>query len=127
MTHHPPRFNLKQLLAGGAALLSLGLFFDLGGLPSLGRKKAEVCQQILQSQAKLSKQQLAKLLTVPEGDSKNKIRQIAKEPYCQLSSLQIRTGAPAEREVYPLAFDPQTQLVILYEGEQYAGYRFMVR
>ncbi|NJK53825.1 MAG: hypothetical protein HC936_15375, partial [Leptolyngbyaceae cyanobacterium SU_3_3] len=104
MTHHSPRFNLKQLLAGGAALLSLGLFFDLGGLPSLGRKKeAEACQQILQSQAKLSKQQLARLLTVPEGDSKNKIRQIAKEPYCQLSSLQIRTGAPAEREVYPLA------------------------
>ncbi|KAM3090347.1 hypothetical protein ACKFKG_29975 [Phormidesmis sp. 146-35] len=128
MPRQSRRFNLKQLLAGGAALLAIGLFFDLGSLPSFGSKKlVEACQETVQSQAKLSRQQLARLLTVPEGESRSKIREIAKEPYCKLSSLQIRAGATADREAYPLAFDPQTQLVVLYEGDQYAGYRFLVR
>jgi hypothetical protein len=127
MRCHTRRFTLKQLLAGGAALLAMGSLFDLGGLPSFGsRNSVEECQQMTQSQPKLSEKQLARLLTVPEGESKSKIREIAKEPYCKLSSLQIRTGATAEREAYLLAFDPQTQLVVLYEGDQYAGYRFLV-
>ncbi len=122
------RFDLKQLLAGGAALVAIGLSFDLGSLPSFGSKQSVGgCQETVQSQAKLSKQQLSKLLMVPEGESRSKIREIAKEPFCKLSSLQIRVGATAEREAYPLAFDPQTQLVVLYEGDQYAGYRFLVR
>lgn len=120
-------FNLKQLLAGGAALLALGLFLDLGNLPSFRTKQShEDCQQILQPKAKLSRQQLAKLLTVPEGDAKNKIRTIIQEPYCTLSALQVRAGVPAEREAYLLEFAPQTRLVVLYEGDQYAGYRFLV-
>ncbi|MGV0023693.1 hypothetical protein [Phormidesmis priestleyi] len=128
MHRHTRRLNLKQLLAGGAALLAIGLFFDLGSLPSFGNKKSvEACPETMPPQAKLSKQQLAKLLMVPEGESRSKIREIAKEPYCKWSSLQIRVGATADREAYPLAFDPQTQLVVLYEGDQYAGYRFLVR
>jgi hypothetical protein len=128
MHRHTRKFNLKQLLAGGAALLAMGLFFDLGSLPSFGNKKSVGdCQETAQPQAKLSKQQLIKLLTLPEGESRSKIREIVKEPYCKLSSLQIRPGATADREAYPLAFDPQTQLVVLYEGDQYVGYRFLVR
>lgn len=128
MTRHRRGFTLKQLLAGGAALLAVGLFFDLGSLPSWGSKKSiAACQPVLPSQAKLSRQQLALLLVVPEGDSKSKIRQIVKEPHCKLSSLQVRAGATAERESYLLDFDSQTQLVVLYEGDQYAGYRFLLR
>ncbi|WP_179228673.1 hypothetical protein [Leptolyngbya ohadii] len=33
----------------------------------------------------------------------------------------------SERAVYPLAFDRQTWLVVLYEGEEYAGYQFRVQ
>lgn len=128
MQHRTREFNLKQLLAGGAALLAMGLFFDLGSLPSFGSKKSlEACQETVQSQAKLSKQQLARLLTIPEGETRSKIREIAKEPYCKLSALEIRAGAPTDREAYPLAFDLQTQLVVLYEGDQYVGYQFLVR
>lgn len=115
----------KQLMAGGSALLAFGLMMDLHILPSFGgrRNGGEVCQQVVQSQSKLSREQLAKLLTIPEGDRKQKVREILREPYCKLDDLQIRTGTPAQREAYPLEFDPQTWLVILYEGEQYAGYR----
>jgi hypothetical protein len=44
-----------------------------------------------------------------------------------LASLQIRAGATSLREAYPLEFDPQTWLVLLYEGDQYTGYRFATR
>lgn len=119
----------KQLLAAGAVLLAVGLLLDLHGLPSFLNKKSsgEPCQEVVQSQAKLSRQQLARLLTVPEGDKKQKVQEILKDPYCKLANLQVRAGATAQREAYPLEFEPQTWLVILYEGEQYAGYRFNIR
>lgn len=115
----------KQIVAGGAALLAVGVLMDFHALPSWGTKNntGEACEKVLQSEAKLSRVQLARLLTVPEGDRKQKVREILKTPYCQLSSLEIRVGATAQREAYPMDFDPHTWLVVMYEGEQYAGYR----
>lgn len=122
------RFNRKQLLAGGAILLSLGLFVDLRGLPFLSAKAvAEPCPSASPSQGQLSKQQVAKLLTVAEGDQKDKIREIVHEPSCKLPNLQVRSGSMAEREVYTLGFVPQAWIVVLYEGDQYAGYKFWFR
>jgi hypothetical protein len=119
----------KQIVAGGSALLAVALLMDFHVLPSFGSRKngAEACQRVVQSQARLSREQLARLLTVPEGDRKQRVREILKDPYCELSNLQIRAGAPAQREAYPMEFDPQTWLVVLYEGEQYAGYRINAR
>lgn len=125
MTHSQKYFNRKQLLAGGAALLALGLSADLQGLPSFGIKPdAELCPLTSSSQGKLTKQQVAKLLTVAEGNQKTKIREIVREPACKLPGLQVRSGSTAEREVYALEFDPQRWIVVLYEGDQYAGYKF---
>ncbi|CAA9368639.1 hypothetical protein AVDCRST_MAG94-3952 [uncultured Leptolyngbya sp.] len=123
------RFNSKQLMAGGVVLLSFGLLLDLHSLPSFLSKKTsgELCQEVVQSQTKLSRQQLARLLTVPEGDKKQKVQEILKDPYCKLVDLQVRVGATAQREAYQLEFEPQTWLVVLYEGDQYAGYRFNIR
>lgn len=124
----PQGFSSRQLLAGGSVLLALGMLVDMRGIPTIvGRRSNETCTQVVQPQASLSRQQLAKLLTVPEGQNKTRIRAIAKEPYCKLDSLEIRAGATSEREAYRLDFDPQTWLVVLYEGEQYAGYRFSIR
>ncbi len=129
MSYHKPQgFSSRQLLAGGSVLLALGLVIDGRSLPMWGSKPSmETCEQITKPEASLSRDQLAKLLTVPEGDNKAKIRQIAKEPYCQLAKLSIRAGATAVREAYPLDFDAQTWLIVLYEGDQYAGYRFSFR
>lgn len=127
--HESQGLMSRRVMAGASVVLAFGLLFDQYGLPSIGGRKSigETCQEVVHSEAILSKQQLAKLLVVSEGDQKQRIREIIKEPYCKLDSLQIRAGATAQREAYPLEFDPQTWLVILYEGEQYTGYRFAVR
>lgn len=85
------------------------------------------CQEVIQPQTVLSRAQLAQLLTIPERDPKQRIQAIIAEPYCIMPSVQIRAGTPALREAYPLEFDPETWLVVLYEGDEYAGYRFLYR
>lgn len=119
----------QRAIAGGSVLLAFGLLFDVYGLPSFGSRKsvADSCQEVVKSEAILTKKQLAQLLTISEGDQKQRIREVAQEPYCKLQSLQIRAGATAQREAYPLDFDRNTWIVILYEGEQYTGYRFAVQ
>ncbi len=121
----------------GRTVLAVGLIAGLGlllaDLPNLrtwlqGGATAQVnpnsCKAFVQTEATLSREQLAQLLTIPERDSKTRVRQVVAEPYCTLAALQVRSGVEAEREAYPLAFDPKTQLVILYENDEYAGYRF---
>jgi len=134
------RSPLKPLIAGGLILSLVGLFLDINGVKSLLSNPAAFafsplseqsieqlssdCTGEVSDKAKLSREQLLALLAVPERDSKSRIRQIVAEPYCQLASLNVRAGVEAEREAYPLAFDPNTTLVILYENDEYAGYRF---
>jgi len=117
---------LNPLLAGGLMFALISLLLDVRGMvPSRQiNPHHEACQGTVNSEAVISREQLAQLLTVPERDSKNRVHEILNEPYCQLPAIQVRAGVVAEREVYPLAFDPQTRLVVLYEGEEYAGYRF---
>ncbi|MEL6352016.1 MAG: hypothetical protein AAFR58_09635 [Cyanobacteria bacterium J06627_28] len=135
-----PRSSVKSLFAGGLILLMVGLVLDIQGLKSFISNPAafartplstpameslsSTCTSDITESAQLSREQLLALLAVPERDSKSRIREIAQEPYCTLSTLNIRAGVEAEREAYPLAFDPNTTLVILYENDEYAGYRF---
>jgi hypothetical protein len=116
----------KSLIAGGSAVVAAGLMMDLYGLPSLNLRQGinRDCQQIVRSEARLTKEQLARLLVIPEGSNQQSVREIVQEPHCKLSSLQVRVGATAQREAYPLEFDSNTRLIVLYEGDQYAGYRF---
>lgn len=123
-----PSANVKPLLAGGLIFAVLGLMFDFQGMRSLitptQTAQAGECEAIIQTEAQLTREQLAQLLAIPERDSKARVREIVSEPYCTLPALNVRSGVAAEREAYPLAFDPKTQLVILYENDEYAGYRF---
>lgn len=118
----------KPLLAGGLVFAALALFFDFQGirqwLVSPQAQNSNTCEAIVQTEARLSREQLVKLLAIPERDAKERVRQIIAEPYCRLPTIHVRSGVSAEREAYPLAFDPGTQLVILYENDEYAGYRF---
>lgn len=120
--------NAKPFIAG-AILLAIGLLAiddqKLGDwLQAAGTQSAEGCEKIVQSNAQLSREQLAQLLVVPERDPKESVRKIVAEPYCSLPQLQVRSGVVSEREAYPMAWDPTVQLVILYENDEYAGYRF---
>ncbi|MEO1402770.1 MAG: hypothetical protein AAFV72_16190 [Cyanobacteria bacterium J06635_1] len=130
----PPRFSIKPLLAGGLMFALVGLLFDVQGIKSFMSKPstqagvtASSCESVVEEDARLSREQLAQLLTIPERDSKSRIREIVNAPFCQYPVLNVRSGVEAEREAYPLAFDPSTTLVILYENDEYAGYRFSFR
>lgn len=116
----------RRVIAGGAVLLAIGVLLDMYGLPSFGNRRsfASACQGAAKSESTLAKEQLAQLLSIPEGAPKQRIRDVVKEPYCQLPDLQVRAGATAQREAYRLNFDSDTWLIVLYEGEQYTGYRF---
>lgn len=119
--------GVKYMLAGGSVVAALGLLGDPRGLmPSLPTAR-EPCQEIVQAKSVLSREQLSQLLSVPEGSSKDQVRQVMNAPYCRLSNLEVRAGMTAQREAYPLAFDPQTWFVVLYEGDQYIGYSFSFR
>ena len=139
-TSSSPHYPIKPLLAGGLMFALIGILLDINGVktllsgpfrlsnaasqsPSISRL-AQECETEIVDSAQLSREQLLKLLAIPERDSKERVRQVVQSPYCQLSSLDIRAGVKAEREAYPLAFDPETTLVILYENDEYAGYRF---
>ncbi len=130
--HPAPAANspAKSLSAGGVVVVAAVLLLDFQHARGwLGRSQptqahTDACEAIVQTAATLSREQLAQLLAIPERDSKERIREIVAEPYCTLPDLKVRSGVVAEREAYPLAFDPKTSLVILYENDEYAGYRF---
>ena len=115
------------MLAGGTVAAAFGLLVDPQGLLSNPLQSREVCQEVVQSKSVLSREQLSRLLTLPEGANQNQVRQVVREPYCKLATLNLRQGAQSRREAYPLAFDPQTWFVVMYEGESYAGYSFSFR
>ncbi|NER80505.1 MAG: hypothetical protein F6K42_13200 [Leptolyngbya sp. SIO1D8] len=95
--------------------------------PENSQLASAVCQEKVQSQSVLSRAELSELLAVPERSSKEAVQQVIEAPYCVLSSIEVREGAIAERQAYPLEFDPQTWLVVLYEDGEYAGYDFSFR
>ncbi|MBW4441454.1 MAG: hypothetical protein KME10_09515 [Plectolyngbya sp. WJT66-NPBG17] len=128
------KFNSNQMLAGVAGVLALGIFFQAMGLPSFGSKEAALeCQGAVQSQQAISEDNIAKLILLKNGDSKDAVRKALKEPYCILPKLSIRSGTQTEREAYRVASDAlerstsQTFIVVSYEGNQYLGYKFWIR
>lgn len=83
-----------------------------------------VCEQRVEDQSVLSRDQLSELLAIPERSSQEAVQAVIDQPFCVLNPTEVRAGVPAEREAYPLAFDPQTWLIVLYEEGEYAGYDF---
>ncbi|MCA1995068.1 MAG: hypothetical protein LDL41_23920 [Coleofasciculus sp. S288] len=121
-----PRIKSELLLLGGTLLAAVGLTitqYDVAP-PSPALDPSQFCQEIVQPKAAISRDQLAQLLTIPERGDRTKVQNIIKEPYCRMPNLSIRAGAITERVVYPLDFDPQTWLIVLYEGKTYVGYGF---
>jgi hypothetical protein len=127
-----PSLVLQYLLAG-SSLLAVGYLLAALNLPfntqpsALKDSKPEpntFCSEMVQPKATVSREQLAQLLSVPERSQRRKVQQLLKDPYCRLAPLTIRAGATTERQAYPLASDPQTSLVVLYEGKSYVGYGF---
>jgi hypothetical protein len=130
MTHPEISFPPSKLLLIALLLLPLVavLMIDLR-TGSLGRmtRRTEACQGAVSDGVVISRQQLAEFLTISERDPRTRVEEVLKAPYCQLPNLEVRAGATAERFVYPLAFEPKTWLIVLYEEDEYAGFRFLIQ
>lgn len=123
---HSSNLILRLFPIVGLAAVVVGLMLDVGrSSPSQANSTPdEPCIGEVNPDVVLSREQLAAFLTIAERDAKDRVQALLQAPYCNLSPLEIRAGIPAERVVYPLAFDPETWLVVLYEGDEYAGYQF---
>lgn len=123
--------GLKYLLAGGSMVLAIGMLADVPGklaiAPAHQFSPTIPCQQVIAEKAFLSRPQLSQFLTIPEGATQAQVQAVLQAPFCQLADLQVRPGVTARRLAYPLEFDPKTWVVVLYEGESYAGYTFSFR
>lgn len=112
------------ILAWASTLVLFAIIFVNQWVHAETAGSSNLCQEVKQSSATLSREQLTQLLAIAERAERKTIREVVKEPYCLMSPIEVRAGVEAEREAYPLAFDPKTWLVMLYEGEEYAGYAF---
>lgn len=118
-----PKIKAEPFLIGGALVAAIGLVFSQPDSPiNIAPDPSQFCQEIVQPKASVSREQLAKLLTVPERGNRAKVQAILKQPYCRMPNLSIRSGAITERDAYPLASDTQTWIVVMYEGKSYVGY-----
>lgn len=120
----PKTSRVPYLLAGSSILMLVAVMADVRHVVQPAAP-ISLCSEIVQPASVLPRDKLALLLNVPERDSKDSIRAIISEPYCRLPPVEVRTDVLAEREAYPLAFDPQTWFVVLYEGNEYTGYDFV--
>jgi len=130
MTHPEISFPSSKLLLIAVLLLPLVaiLMIDLHrGATGRMPRQTETCQGAVNEGVIISREQLAEFLTISERDPRTRVEEVLKAPYCQLPNLSVRAGATAERLVYPLAFDPKTWLIVLYEEDEYAGYRFLIQ
>lgn len=84
---------------------------------------AATCQTVVQKEARLSREQLSRFLALPQQASKAAVQAVIQAPYCQLGNADTATV----REVYPLAFDPDTWFVVHYTNEVYSRYEFTFR
>lgn len=114
------------LLAGGSMLALAALV--VGPKPIVDRaeqvESKVVCQETVQAQSVLSRAELSELLAIEERAPKGDVRAVIAEPYCTLPAMEVREGVTAQREAYPLEFNPETWFIVLYEGEEYAGFDF---
>ncbi|MEP0914466.1 hypothetical protein [Leptolyngbya sp. GB1-A1] len=118
--------SMQGIVIAGMVIGLAALLVDVQRVVPFDRlaQRPENCQGEVNESVVISREQLAQFLAISERDTKARVEQVLQAPYCQLPGLEIRAGAAAERAVYPLAFDPQTWLVVLYEGDEYAGYQF---
>jgi hypothetical protein len=82
----------------------------------------ETCRVVAPASA-ISKGQLARLLALPEGESKTQVQHLLQQPFCSLTVLQLPAGQMAKREVYPLDFLPRARVIVFYGGDRYLGYQ----
>lgn len=124
----------KRVWVGVGAIALTALSFVPG---QVGSKSVDptTCQKKILPTGAISRGQISALLAMPTGANKEAVRRVVNEPYCLLSAISkdpnaVGTGAiaGAQREAYPLAFDPDAWVVVTYaESGEYVGYDFVFK
>ncbi len=136
-SNHP----CKVLWAGGS-VATLALLAIVPARVGSQAIASSSCQEVIKSGAEISRGELSRLLSIPEGASQEAVRQVIDAPYCLLPVAGSQPDAKqtdakqtdgesvekaATREAYPLAFDPEAWVVVSYEADEYAGYDFVFK
>lgn len=110
--------RLAILFTALASLTQLAIL--LPAAPTVAGR-AEPCIQMRRTGARISRKQLETVIQLRQGVLWEDVVQVIGAPYCQLApTLQ----AP-RRDTYPLAFDPNTWLVLEYDRAMtFRGYDF---
>ena len=125
------RQKRKALLAGGmVAALIVAV-----ALPNQLSSEAIAqfnCQQVIQSQAEITRSEISALLSIPVGSAKQSVRQAVKDPYClsvesskRREHQNLAKHIITEREAYPLAVNSSVWIILNYDLETYVGFDFV--
>ncbi|MBX2866273.1 MAG: hypothetical protein KTR27_22215 [Leptolyngbyaceae cyanobacterium MAG.088] len=136
--HVKPRPSSRPWLLGGLALVALALVpQDVWSRLStpLSTKPIQsqavqpwqrantnaTCQAMINANQRLSRSQLTQLLSIEQNSPQANVHEAIASPYCTLSKAHQST----QSEAYPLAFDPDTWIVMNYEQGLYKSYDFV--
>ena len=129
----------RKVLWAGGSVATLALLAVLPARVGSQAIATSSCQEVIKSGAEVSRGELSRLLSIPQGASREAVRQAIDAPYCllpvagngQQDGKQDSSAASAEkaatREAYPLAFDPEAWVVVNYDAGEYAGYDFVFK
>ncbi|MBF2079268.1 MAG: hypothetical protein IGR76_12300 [Synechococcales cyanobacterium T60_A2020_003] len=122
--------SIAQFAAVTASLLMLASFFSGKSPFTLRTQSASSplrCTQLVQPNQTLSREQLTALRNLDGQQQQADLQDRLGQPYCQIATISDSAGASFTGDAYPLEFDPQIWLVVLYSGDAYAGYQFEFR
>jgi hypothetical protein len=155
VTHKAPQIAPQKILWAGGGVATLAL---LAVVPTRVASQAiaqSSCQEIVQSGAEVSRDELARLLALPVGATHEAGRAAVNMPYCMLpeaeQKLDSTAAQPGEtvqspqslntmlkaqdkaaansikitREAYPLAFDPSAWVVVNYAASPEAAGEYL--
>lgn len=131
----PRKIPTQKAVWAGGSVATLALLVILPGQVGSQSVVPSDCLQVVRSGAEISRDQLLQMIALPVGSSQQAVRQVTDVPYCVLpSGLAAEAGKRSDpvaeadkREAYPLAFDPDTWVVLGYEANEYVGYDFVFK
>ena len=140
----------KALFATGS-VATLALLAVVPNQVASQSVRSDSCQEVVQSGAEISRGELASLVSIPQGATREAVRELIDVPYCLLpaapdsvwgkASRRVSADTEADdaaaapiadklvttREAYPLAFDPEAWVVVDYSESGYVGYDFVFK
>lgn len=93
--------------------------------PAIADSAKDGCIHSPNSQVRITRAQIEQLLQIqPPAADTAIVGIVGNVAYCQLSNVPHISGIPLRRYAYPCAFDPETWLILEFQGSEYIGFDF---